>query len=216
MFKRKTFIFSIGLAIILLLCSTIGVMADSDKDQINLSGMTLSEFEAMFPMSAEEEAAIIHGIPQVPVLIDGVLYEPEEIALFNGQRLRFAVDSEGVLNAFTSVEGIEQFIAEESDQPAPQGTPTMGIESTGYGRFYEHWWYGGSRLKVSGGIGIGNLGSWNDEISSVAVDDGVWGAVMFEHIEFGGDSFWCDGGDSYPILWLYGWNDIASSLAVFP
>ena len=90
----------------------------------------------------------------------------------------------------------------------------MGIMSTGYGYFYEDWWYSGSCLCVGAEVVIGKLGFWNDRISSIAVDDGIWGALMFEHIDFGGDTFWCDGGDAYPMLWLYGWNDIASSLAV--
>ena len=216
MFK-KTLILGIVLALTLVLCSATGVAADSNNDQIDLSGMTLSEIEEMFPMSAEEEAAIVHTVPQVPVVIDGKLYKPEDISMFDGQRLHFTVGTDGVFYAFTTAEGLEKFIAEESDQQALQGS-TMGIESTGYGygHFYWDWWYGGSSLNVGEGIQIGNLGYWNDKISSVRVDSGAYGAIMFEHIDFGGNAFWCSGGASYPVLWLYGWNDKASSLAVIP
>jgi hypothetical protein len=215
---KKTIILGIGLALMLVLCSAAGVAADSsDSDQIDLSGMTLSEIVKMFPMSAEEEAAIVHTVPQVPVVIDGKLYKPEEISLFDGQRLHFTVGSDGVLYAFTIAEGLEKFIEEESDQQALQGS-TIGIESTGYGygHFYWDWWYGGSSLNVGEGIQIGNLGYWNDKISSVRIDPEVYVAYMFEHIDFGGNSFTCRSGSLYPVLWLYGWNDRASSLAVIP
>jgi len=214
MFKKKTFILSVSLAVSLILCSAVGVLAKSGEGQIDLSGKSLSEIEAMFPMSAEEEAAIVHTIPQVSIVIDDVLYEPEEISLFDGQRLRFVVDSDGVLNAYTTVEGIERFIAEESDQLASQDASTMGIESTSYARFYWDWHYEGSVLGLSVGA-IGSLGYWNDKISSVRVDSGLWIAFMYEHINFGGDVLYCVGGSSYYELGPYGWNDRISSISIY-
>ncbi len=116
MFK-KTLVFGISLALILVLGSATAVTADSsDSDQIDISGMTLSEIVEVFPMSAEEEAAIVHTVPQVPVVIDGELYQPEDISLFNGQRLHFTVGSDGTLYAFTAAEELEKFIAEEHDK----------------------------------------------------------------------------------------------------
>lgn len=212
MFKQKTLIVSIGLALLLVLSSVTGVIAKSELDQIDLSGLTLSEIEALFPMSTEAEAAIVHVVPEVPVIIDGVRYKPGEITLFNGQRLRFVVDTDGVLRAFTTVKGLEQFIAEEFGQPASRGVELLSLA---YGRFYEHIYYSGWALWVGPGIGISDLGFFHDKISSVQVDQGITAGVLWEHEYFTGSYFWVSGGSSYPSLVPYGWNDRASSLMVF-
>ncbi len=91
----------------------------------------------------------------------------------------------------------------------------MGVKS-GCGHFYWDWYYEGSCLDVSEGVQIDDLGYWDDEISSVEIDQEVYVAYLFEDVDFGGDSFTCKSGASYPVLWLYGWNDRASSLSVIP
>ncbi len=41
-----------------------------------------SEIVELYPMSADEEAAIVHVIPECPVVVDGVLYEGKDIFSF--------------------------------------------------------------------------------------------------------------------------------------
>ena len=66
-----------------------------------------SEIIALYPMLPENEENIVHEIPGCPVIIDGTLYKPEGIALFNGQRLHFIHDKSGNLYAFTDIYVIE-------------------------------------------------------------------------------------------------------------
>ena len=52
------------------------------------SGTTKAEFMAAHKMDPEAEAAIVHQAPPVPVIIDGILYEPEQIHLVRRQAAR--------------------------------------------------------------------------------------------------------------------------------
>ncbi len=76
------------------------------EDAITTDGLYIEE------MSPEDEAGIVHDVPPCPVIIDGVLYEPEQIHLFDGQRLGFTVGNDGRLYAFTTVEGMRSFLQE--------------------------------------------------------------------------------------------------------
>ncbi|AKG53256.1 hypothetical protein DGWBC_0577 [Dehalogenimonas sp. WBC-2] len=81
-----------------------------DLSGVNSTGvrpLRPSEVEAMYPMSAEAEAAIVHVIPMVPVNVDGTWYKAEEITLFNGQRLHFTEDKGGSLFAFTDAKSMD-------------------------------------------------------------------------------------------------------------
>ena len=89
----KKILISVFLMIILVLCSATVVTAEPESNVIDLSGFTIADLENMFPMSAEEEAAIVHESPGVPFIVVDVRYDPEEIGLFNGQRLRFVFDT---------------------------------------------------------------------------------------------------------------------------
>jgi hypothetical protein len=72
--------------------------------------LSLSEITAMHPMSPEDEAAIVHTVPQVPVIINGIKYDPEDVVLFNGQRLHFTVGKDKQLYAFSDVKELEEFL----------------------------------------------------------------------------------------------------------
>ena len=72
--------------------------------------LSLSEITAMYPMSPEDEAAIVHTTPQVPVIINGIKYDPEDVVLFNGQRLHFTVGKDKQLYAFSDVKELEEFL----------------------------------------------------------------------------------------------------------
>lgn len=218
MFKQKTLIVSIGLALLLVLGSAVGVLSKSESDQIDVfdvTGLTLSEIEALYPMSAEAEAALVQVVPQVPVIIDGVYYEPEDITLFNGQRLRFVVDTDGVLHAFTTVKGLEQFVAEEFGQPEPRDAG-KGETRGGGGWFalYEHILYGGAeRVLWSEGQADYTLGYMNNRSSSLYVSVGVLAGMIFEYEDLGGSYLYISENTGHPWLTYFGWNDRASSAA---
>ena len=242
MLKRRVLLVSIGLVLLLGLFSGMGVMAQGDIpedavgfytkdgevhwivpgagiDITDLSGMTPADLEALFPMSAEAEAAIVHQVPPRPVVIDGVPYEADGVSLFDGQRLRFIVGNDRVLYAFTTMEGLEQFKQEQYGQPTPQGSSMAGGQSLldTLSMFYEDWWYGGDYFGLAPGYGLPYLYQigFDDMISSVQVNSAASWAYLFDYVNYGGDYFAMEGGTNWPVLSLYGWNDRASSVAVY-
>lgn len=213
MFKKNFFIAIIGLISLLVLSTSITVMAEPSAEFISTSNLTLSEFEALYPMSAEAEAAIVHVVPQVPVTINGVLYNPEDIKLFNGQRLHFTLDNEGNLYAFTSAKDLEKFINNEFGQSElinnNNGATRAAVA------LWEHITYLGDSISLSANEARASFGDFNDKASSFVVGQGLDSGVIWEHENFEEDSFTRPGGTAIPFLGLYGWNDIASSAARF-
>jgi hypothetical protein len=164
-------------------------------------------------MSSDAEAAIVHVVPAVPVIIDGVRYEAEEINRFDGQRLRFTVDKGGVLHAFTTVEELEVFVEREY---GPVFDPSYGaiVTSTGLtvSRFHIDMFYlGGEPLGVPPGTKLPYLGTFNNAISSAQICDSR-GVTLYEYENYGGSSYYLPPGSSWTMLTFQGWNDRASSL----
>lgn len=179
--------------------------------------MTEGTYNAEYQLSPEEEAAIIHDVPPCAVIIDGVKYEPEQIHLFDGQRLRFTIDNENNLYAFTTEEGIDKFHKTQRELISKEFNPDALPLSAGYSFFYEDISYGGMYLAVPAGYPNGylpNLGIMNDKISSFRLDSGIYKACLYEDIDYGGDVFERVGGTNISCLWIFGWNDKASSLVV--
>jgi hypothetical protein len=177
------------------------------------SGTSKAEFMEAYKMTPEAEAKIIHTVPQVPVIIDGVRYEPEQIHLFDGQQLGFTVGQDGQLYAFTSYRALADFL------PVTD-TGASAILSFFATRFSEGTWYDGPRhLDVNPGVtwhylsyaGMDNIFS-SMEIN-VTADNGV---TLFDLPNLQGDYFHGYFGTLYPNLDWYGWNDRASSLVVWP
>lgn len=88
--------------------------------------------------------------------------------------------------------------------------------------FYEDIYYGGSRLELAPNRGYEDLtevsytffgtGDWNDTISSIEmVRTNV--AVLYEHVGYAGRTFTATHNE--PDLTLWGWNDVASSVATW-
>lgn len=243
--KRTVLWTSIGLVLMIGLLGTVVVWAQGSSEEnveyvgyikegdetrwlvpgpglIDVTGMTPADVEALFPDS--EEAAIVHQAPDYPVIVDGVRYEPDEISRFNGQVLRFVWDEraekEGVIYAFTTVEGLEQYLREQWGWPSSQESTTSDGQIAGlWTNFYKHWWYGGAVFGSAPGVGWPDLrvapAGWNDRISSVQVATEASGATLYEHVNFGGAQFWMQSGSNYPVLWWHGWNDRASSVIVW-
>ena len=242
MFKRKMFLLGIGLFLLAGLLGTVVVGAqgggesgdaeivaayftDEEGNTITLLATdprvtdgrgirTPSDLEALYPKS--DEASIVHQVPEYPVVVDGVRYEPEEITRFNGQVLRFVWDDrtaqEGVLYAFTTVEGLERYLKEQWDWPPSQESQVLGEED--WSHFYAHWWYGIPVLKVNPGNGMEDLRliGFDNEISSMKVGPLASWATLYDLPNYQGAEFWRQRNSNVPVLWLYEWNDRADSV----
>lgn len=172
-------------------------------------GTTLSQLEALHPMSSATEKAIVHQIPPCPVVIDGVQYAATDISQFNGIQLGFITGSDGTLYAFTTAEGLEQF-QQESAQVVP-------LQPTPDSVFYKDWLYTGDSFGIVPGVGLPVLSAigFDKCISSVQVSTLASWAYLFDYTYYGGDYFAMQSGSGHSILALEGWNDRASSVYVY-
>jgi hypothetical protein len=177
------------------------------------AGTSQAEFMETHRMTPEAEAKIVHTVPQVPVIIDGIRYEPEQIHLFDGRQLGFTVGQDGQLYAFTSYKELENFLA---DSRIGKSAILLFFAT----RYSEGAWYDGPRhLEVDPGVTwhylsyalMDNIFS-SMEINATA-DNGV---TLFDLPNLQGDYFHGYYGTPYPNLGTYGWNDRASSLVVWP
>ena len=136
-----------------------------------------SEFE---DKPIPEGAVIRHRVPELPLIIDGSFFTPEQIRFFDGQPLHFYADeatmAEGVLYGFTSRAGLREFLVaghrlpadrETSDQPLRTVTGKAMTGGTGVVIFYENSNWGGSFFWVPVGY-TATFGSswWDNKISS--------------------------------------------------
>jgi hypothetical protein len=239
MMKRKKMI--IGVCLILISClvggNTVALAQDTENPSANsgaylmmdgkilwlsqdeeMNEMTEEEYNEEYRLSPERESKIVHEVPPCPVIIDGIKYEPEQIHLFDGQRLRFTVDNENNLYAFTTEKAIDRFHQEQRALLSVETPGDVVLMSAGYSYFYEHIYFGGSALAVPPGYPGGyvpNLGIMNDKISSFILDSGIYKACLYEDLYYGGDVFERVGGTMITSLWIFGWNDRASSLKVY-
>jgi hypothetical protein len=101
-------------------------LTSSDNIIVDLRGLTPADMEKLYPMSSEAEAAIIHEDLPCPVIVDGVRYEGNQISLFNGKRLYYVIGENGILYAFTTAEGLEQY---QSEHSAPASSRYDGEEN---------------------------------------------------------------------------------------
>jgi len=181
----------------------------------------LAQMEALAPQSS----SVVHPVPKLPVVVDGVRYAPEDISRFNGVVLRYVLDeqgkSEGVIYAFTTVEGLTTYLKDRWGwQPASAGAAVVQPASDSYWTvFYDDPLYAGSTLSAAPGALIPILGNispgWNDRISSVKVTTGAAWATLYADINYGGDQLWMQRGTEW--LWLVqnGWDNRASSIKVW-
>ena len=162
-------------------------------------------------MPSESEAKLVHKEPEVPFILNGVLYQPEQIHLFDGQRLGFTIGENGILYAFLNYDVLRVFL---SDQPAS----TLMRASSQYSVFYGCINFGGlDRLWVLPNTTLHTLTYMDDDISSMKISSyATCGCTLFEYENLQGDYFDVPGGSEWPNLGTYGWDDRASSLVVWP
>ncbi|HEX2225091.1 MAG TPA: hypothetical protein VHN15_12890, partial [Thermoanaerobaculia bacterium] len=157
------------------------------------------------------------GIPDLPVVLNGVRTEPEEMRRHPGEDFHYVLDAaalqEGVVYAFTSPEQRDQFVrtralAQGEDLTAVTLASTAGPTST----FWEH----PNRL---GGVkqystSVFSLGAWSDVISSL--ETGTQSVRLWEHEGFRGSSFTVPANVIVEDLGPFGWSDVASSIQFLP
>ena len=171
--------------------------------------MKPSEIVELCPMSAEEEAAIVHVIPECPVTIDGVLYKAEDISLFDGKRLHFTTDKPGNLYAFTDAVSMEKFLEQEYDYKFESNTKLNGDSYV-----FMDWLLTGRSHSLPPGVEMQELDSmgWDNCISSAQISDAA-SVTLWDYEDLTGDSFTMPPGSEYRVLALYGFNDRASSIS---
>ncbi len=188
---------------------------DSGVGVANTQYSKPSEIVSMFPMSKDAEAEIVHVVPMCPVIIDGIQYTAEEIAIYNGQRLHFTVDKAGSLFAFTDAKAMEAFIENEYGpvfELAADDELLLAriIES----ELFEHWFYSGAVKGVLPWEHMPQLYliGWDNRISSARITQAA-PVTLWDYVWYGGDSFTMNPGSTHSILALEGWNDRASSIS---
>ncbi|MBT9140543.1 MAG: hypothetical protein DDT30_01121 [Dehalococcoidia bacterium] len=182
---------------------------------------SLADFEKVFSPNPRGEH-IVHEIPPNPIIVDGVWYKPQEISRFDGEVLRLVFHEPGVIHAFTTPEGLQEFLEREWGWRFPQWwqedeskslNPTASSPFSG---FFEHWRYEGRQLWVQHPGYIVDLGVYTfDNISSSAtIASATNGVSLWDGPGFTGQKIWLAPGTNHWFLW--GWNDRASSLAAWP
>ena len=197
------------------------------SDEVTLAAaQTPAQMEAAAPVSDD----IVHPIPQMPIVIDGVRYAPEGISQFNGRVLRYVLDqrtqSEGVIYAFTTLEGLTQYLKDQWGwEPASANTRSMGtgivrpMSDSYWTVFYADAYYAGSTILSAPNAAISDLSTvspgWNDRISSVQVSTGAAWATLYADTSYAGDQLWMQRGTEWSSLAGNGWDNRASSLKVW-
>ena len=159
------------------------------------SGTSKAEFMEAHRMTTESEAAIVQQVPPVPIIVDGILYQPEEIHLFDGKQLGFTVGSDGRLYAFTSFAALEDFLAADSRH---EPDSLLSYNSM----FYEDVGMAGDKqIGVAPGISLPDLADMDNVISSMQISPfAANDSMLFEDAGLQGLYFigWC--GEPYPNL----------------
>lgn len=175
--------------------------------------------------SAEAISRTEHVVPEMPFLLNGTWYEPQDITRFNGQDLNvitspnadhmLAVDNRDVMADWLQFEYFERYrdIAQTAEfRVTPGATWFEDDNLRGYALF-AHKNRGYQRLSK---ISMGLFGDWNDKISSFSMR--AIGVVQLSDAYFYYGPFWyhvVPAGTPYAeVLSLrpYGWNDRASSV----
>ncbi len=176
---------------------------------------------------------IRHGIPTVPVEVDGKEINPEDLRNYDGTPLFSTIESIGKNGefrfvSFTDPNQAVDFVRgsvkkEDHDGADPSGFFGSHIQPTYPAYFFEHINCEGARLQLEdrhtywdltevwlGGI-LWWWTSWNDQVSSVSTTGR--GVILYEHIHWGGSSIYIPSNSIFADLRDIGWNDRASSIA---
>jgi hypothetical protein len=190
-----------------------------------LAGMVVTGFvvNAQADPVTQVTPEITHGTPKVPVVIDGVRYQPEQIHNFDGRALYLMVDvaKPDELVGFTK-EADFKAAAEVKTNAYKQRN---GVKSAGqYAVYYSEDELRGDWLHVDSGWGVNDLravrrgcgifgcaGDWNDVISSFEIHGYQY---LYGDPGYGGGYLWAIG-DGWFNMSTYGFDNMGSSLNVW-
>lgn len=174
---------------------------------------------------ADLAKTIVHRVPRVPVVIDGVRYEPQEITRFNGRALHFVAEPQAqrpaLIRAFTSLQAAQDYTRRQSGSPTGTLTPLSAVDSKAH--FYQHN-FSGNEFTREPGEGEPDLRRVNcflwwctdidNQVSSVAASRTSSYTVLYDYYNYYGNSLWIPAGTTADVSYLswYGWNDRASSV----
>jgi len=184
------------------------IVAGQDIKVDKLTNLTPADIEKLYPMTPQQQAAIIHRLPTGPVIVDGVHYPADQLSLFNGKRLRFILGKDNNLYAFTTVQQFEQFQQDNFGDIAGQSVTVI------YSYFYEDPEYTGVNFGLTPGYGLPELSAigMDKAISSARINTSTQWAYLFDYTYYGGDYYGMPPSSTYPWLINQGWNDRASSV----
>lgn len=183
---------------------------------------------------------IVHTVPTVPVLIDGVLFDPKDMKRFDGQELHFiaapdqqstiAITDRAVMGRWWEMTYVTSLT--NSAARAPRALAFHSIPDPAV-IYYEDDNYGGSIISHGKNRGFYDLTehdtslfgpNWNDRISSLQLVN-LTICVMHWDVHWQGNTITFqasapsipEGGVSFPQQWVsslhqWGWNDQASSV----
>lgn len=168
-------------------------------------------------------------VPLVPIEVEGVRYDPQDISRFDARPLYYYTSKEtiaaGILRAFTSVRALSDHIRETAQSAGELGGASApqvrhhvpGIPS----QYFEHVNFGGNSRELAYRHALPNLTennmsgwwfwavSWNDQISSIKT--GSEPITIFEHINFSGARWTIEAFTE--VAWVGPWwNDRISSI----
>jgi len=193
------------------------IVPGGDIKIANFTGLTKAEIFKEIQMSPEDEAKIVHEVPPCPeIIIDGTAYKSEDIHKFDGQQLGFIVGNDGILYAFTTQEGFQNFKQTQMINAVPgngsSGGIILSIDNI-YSHYYWDWYCGGSVISLDYRYSLANLAfGWDNAISSLEVARSCNATRLYDYANFGGDYFEALAGTTYNVLLFQGWNDRASSI----
>jgi hypothetical protein len=184
---------------------------------------------------------IVHTVPEIPVLIDGVMFDPKDIKRFDGQELHFiatrdrqsmiGITDRAVMGKWWEMTYVTSLTNSASSGPRALASHFSFPDPAVI--YYEDDNYGGSIISHGKNRGFYDLTqhntslfghSWNDRISSLQLVN-LNICVLYWDIHYLGATmtFYAsttsspEGPPSYPLDWEpslrpYGWNDRASSV----
>lgn len=175
------------------------------------AGTTLGDILESHPMSSEAEAKLVHREPRVPFFLDGSLYKPDQIHLFDGQRLGFTIGEDGFLYAFLSYDAMESFLLY-------QQSSLQKSDKSEYSSFYDLVNCTGiDKIMLPPNVALYSLSYLNNAISSAEISSyATCGSTLFEYENLQGNYLNIPSGVERDDLGDYGWDDRASSLVVWP
>ena len=162
-----------------------------------------------------------HQRPMLPVVLDGLEYAPEELGRFDGRPLHFLVTREsieqGLIYGFWSQDELIVHLAENDPTPRAQ-LPAEGLPQGSSGVLvYEDAKWAGPFNFVPAGLALElDTTWWNGKISSLRGTGAPTLVTLFEAPRFGGSSITLTTYPLWPRLEIFGWQDRAASLMVWP